>query len=76
MSKPRKTLRPVRKSIHLPEDIVAQVDLQLFSELEGKVPFAAWSMLLERLLREHLAKFTPAKTVSGWGESGPVGDGG
>lgn len=78
MAKPRNTIRPVRKSIHLPEDVVAQIDLQLFSALEGKVPFAAWSELLEGLLREHLRKVaTPAPRLNySSGGPGPQGDGG
>jgi len=56
MARPRKAVRPVEKNISLPEDLVARVDLELFSELEGKVPFGAWQRYLERLIREDLAK--------------------
>jgi len=56
MPRPRKAIRPVEKNISLPEDLVAQVDLELFSEVEGKVPFGAWQRLLERLSRGHLAR--------------------
>ena len=56
MARPRKAIRPVEKNISLPEDLVARVDLELFSELEGKVPFGAWQRYLERLIREDLAK--------------------
>lgn len=54
MPRPKKTLRPVYKNISLPEDLVAQVELSLWSELEQRVPFGAWSELVQRLLREHL----------------------
>lgn len=63
MARPRKTLRPVSKNIHLPEDVVAAVELQLWSDLEARVPHGAWSRLLERLLRKHLAG--PEKPCSG-----------
>lgn len=59
---PRKTVRPVKKTIHLPEDIVALVDLELFSEAEGKVPFNAWGKLLSELLLRWLNERTPDGT--------------
>ena len=56
MPRPRKAIRPVEKNISLPEDLVARVDLELYSDLEGKVPFGAWQRYVERLIREDLAK--------------------
>ena len=55
MGRPRKAVRPIEKTISLPEDLVASVDLELFSQLEGKVPFGAWQRYLERLIRADLA---------------------
>lgn len=54
MPRPARIIRPREKRINLPEDLCAQVDIMLYSELEGKVPFAAWSKLVEGLLRAHL----------------------
>lgn len=59
--KPPKTIRPVRKNLCLPEDVVARIDLELYSELEQKVPFGAWQKLMERLLRQHLEAVNPTK---------------
>lgn len=56
MPKPRKIDRPVEKSINLPQSLCAQVDLLLYSELEGRVPFAAWKTLVETLLTEWIGK--------------------
>lgn len=56
MPRPRKAIRPVEKNISLPEDIVARVDLELFSEVEGKVPFGAWQRYVEALIRADLAR--------------------
>lgn len=56
MPKPPRINRPVEKSINLPQDLVGKVDLELFSEVEGRVPFGTWSRLVERLLREWLVK--------------------
>lgn len=56
MARPRKAIRPVEKTVSLPEDLVAKVDLELFSEVEGKVPFGAWQRYLEALIRADLAR--------------------
>lgn len=56
MPRPRKAVPSVEKNLSLPRDLVVAVDLELFSELEGKVPFGAWGKYVERLIREDLAK--------------------
>lgn len=56
MGRPRKAVRPVEKNISLPEDIVARVDLELYSEVDGKVPFGAWQRFVEGLIRKELAR--------------------
>lgn len=56
MARPKLAVRPVAKEISIPEDIFARIELELFSELEGKVPHGKWSKLVEGLLREYLAK--------------------
>lgn len=59
MPRPLKTVRPVEKRISLPEDLVAQVNLKLWSELEGKVPFGAWQEYLVRLIQKDLQEGAP-----------------
>jgi hypothetical protein len=54
MPKPKKVIRPVNKKIAIPEDVVLRVDLELYSELEGRVPHGAWSELVTKLLVAHL----------------------
>lgn len=56
MPRPLKSIRPLKKSISIPEELAARVDLLLYSELEQKVPYAAWSQLIERLLEKHLSE--------------------
>lgn len=56
MPRPRKAVPSVEKNLSLPRDLVIAVDLELFSELEGKVPFGAWGKYVERLIREDLTK--------------------
>ena len=46
--------RPVEKTVSLPVAVVMEVDLYLFSELEGKVPHGAWSRLVTRLLEDYI----------------------
>lgn len=65
MPRVKSTIRPVKKGIHLPEDLVAKVDLRLYSELEGKVPFAAWSTLVEKLLATWLSNVEAAERAAG-----------
>lgn len=56
MPKPPRVDRPVEKKLSLPRSLVVQVELELYSELEGKVPFGEWSMLIEDLLRNWLVR--------------------
>jgi hypothetical protein len=42
--------RPSKLTLHLPEDIRAKLDLYLFSEIEGRIPYAAYQkFLIERI---------------------------
>ena len=56
MGRPLKTDRPIEKNISLPRSIVVRVELELFSALEGKVPFGAWQKYIVRLVEADLAK--------------------
>lgn len=56
MPRPKKTDRPVEKHLPLPTSLVAEVELRLYSELEGKVPHGAWSKLITQLLQEWVAR--------------------
>lgn len=61
MARPPKLDRPVEKSISLPASIHTRMELELFSELEGRVPHGAWSKLVTTLLREYIAKLDGGK---------------
>lgn len=58
MPRPLKTDRPQEKNISLPSSLVARVDLELFSDLEGKVPFGAWQRYIKGLVEADLARRT------------------
>ena len=55
MGRPRKAIPSIEKNLSLPRDLVVAVELELYSEVEGKVPFAAWQKYLEDLIRKDLA---------------------
>lgn len=53
MARPASINKPIEKKLSLDAELVAKVELALFSDLEGRVPYGAWSGLIEQLLREH-----------------------
>lgn len=61
MGRPRKAIPSIEKNISLPRDLVIAVELELYSEVEGKVPFAAWQRYLEDLIRKDLARRASAR---------------
>lgn len=56
MARPKRIVRTISKNIALPEDLVARMELELYSELEGKIPFGAQQKFLEKVLRDHYAR--------------------
>lgn len=50
---------PVEKALSLPSSLVAEVELRLYDPATGKVKYGAFAQLVERLLREWLAKGAP-----------------
>lgn len=54
MARPSKTDRPQEKNISLPSSLVAKVDLELFSSLEGRVPHGAWARYIIGLIEADL----------------------
>lgn len=56
MPRPKRAVPFVTKEIALPPDLVARVDLELYSALEDRVPQGAWQKLLTELLSSWLVK--------------------
>lgn len=54
MARHKNPIPPASKNLQLPSDIVAKIDLELWSDLEGRVPHGAWSRLVTQLLQQHL----------------------
>jgi hypothetical protein len=56
MPRVKKLDASVRVQVNIPESIWTRVHLELYSEIEGKIPFGKQSELVEELLREWLGK--------------------
>ncbi len=56
MARPASINKPIEKKLSLDAELVARVELALFSDLEGRVPYGAWSGLIEQLLREYFGR--------------------
>ena len=52
MPRPKAVNPKLEKKLHLDAELVAKAELQLFSDLEGRVPYGAWSGYIEQLMRE------------------------
>ena len=63
MPRPKSTNPKITKHIPIDPDLCAKAELTLFSDLEGRVPYGAWSALIEQLLRQH---FEAAKRREGF----------
>lgn len=50
MPRIKKTDRPKRFYVYVPESILAKVEFELYSDIEGKVPFGKLSELTTELL--------------------------
>lgn len=55
MGRPAKVVPTVNKTIALAGDVWLRIEAELFSELEGKIPFGAHQRFFDRVLREHFA---------------------
>lgn len=53
MPRPKAVNPKLEKKLHLDAELVAKAELQLFSDLEGRVPYGAWSGYIEQLMRQH-----------------------
>jgi hypothetical protein len=56
MPKPKNPIPSIQKNLSLPLDLVAKVDLELYSPLEGRVPHSAWARYVSQLIREDLRR--------------------
>lgn len=53
MARRKNAIPSVEVKIQVPTDLFARMKLELFSELEGKVPYGVQSEFINGLIREH-----------------------
>ena len=56
MAKPKAVIPTIEKKIQIPADLCTRMELELYSDLEQKIPYGAQSELINRLLREHFTR--------------------
>jgi len=61
MARVRKTIRTVYMNVGVPEDLAAKLRLELYSDLEGRVPHGALQEFFTKLLTEHFKTTAPFK---------------
>lgn len=54
MPRPKRTIRPVRTVIFLPEDVYSTLTMELYSQALGRIPMGAWSGYFLDLARRDL----------------------
>ena len=68
MPRPKQTTPSIMKNIALPEPLAAKLELELFSELEGRIPTGAYKDFFTQLLVQYfLNKQHPCKHCGGTG---------
>lgn len=64
MARPASINKPIEKKLSLDAELVAKIELALFSDLEGRVPYGAWSGLIDQLLREYFNRAGRQRVLS------------
>lgn len=71
MARPKQTTPSVFKNIALPEPLAAKLDIELFSDLEGRIPTGAYKEFFSALLEQYFAaKSRPCSKCKGTGVRG------
>lgn len=53
MAKPKNVIPSIEKKIQISSDLCARMELELFSDVEGKIPYGKQSEFINNLIREH-----------------------
>lgn len=56
MPRPKSLIPKTRVEIQLHSDLVARMDLLLFSDVQGRVPYGAREEFIANLIREHFSR--------------------
>lgn len=57
MPRAKNTVPTLQLNVAIPTDLMAKLELFLYSEVEGKVPHGAKSELIVNLLRNHFTRY-------------------
>lgn len=68
MPQPKKVIRTRFLRVGIPEDVLAKVDMELYSELEGRVPLGSYQKLITPMLEEWLQERATGKAISDFKE--------
>ena len=55
MGRPAKVVPTVNKTIALSGDVWLRIEAELYSDLEGRIPFGAHQRFFDQVLRAHFA---------------------
>ena len=61
MARPAKTIPTVYHSVGIPLDLSTQLELHLYSDLEGRIPLGDKADFFTKLVREFFDKHTEAE---------------
>ena len=53
MAKPKAVIPTIEKKIQIPADLCTRMELELYSDLEQKIPYGAQSEFINKLIRNH-----------------------
>lgn len=56
MARPKNVIKSVSRNISIPIDLCELMDKELYSELEGKIPFGAQQVFFTKLLRAYFGQ--------------------
>lgn len=57
MPRPFKVDRPVKRQVYLPTSLMADVELRLFSEAFGRVPYGRWQEYIQELVQKDMREW-------------------
>ena len=73
MARPKAVISTVEKKIQLHAELCTRMELELFSDVEGKIPYGAQSTFINNLIREHYKQIDEkAASYKAFCDSDPV----
>lgn len=63
MARPKNVIPTLEKKFQIEASLCVRMELELYSDIEGKVPYGAQSEFLNRLIREHYQRIDAGTAV-------------